>query len=127
MSTHVAERTADTIAPPLTEVPARDQQPGRTDAEIPHRVARRLLERFALIAFALYHVPLFLNNYPSLGGGGASDHGLAIRWGHVFAQPGMWVVRHVFHMSGPMPQAYQGDNGDVAEEFGRLFLAVVIA
>ena len=126
MSTHVAEPT-DAITPTLTGVPAPDRQAGETEAGTPQRVARRLLERFALIAFALYHLPLFLNNYPSLGGGGMSDHGLAIRWGHVFARPGMWVVRHVFQMTGPMPQAYQGDNGDVAEEFGRLFLAVVIA
>jgi hypothetical protein len=30
-------------------------------------------------------------------------------------------------MTGPMPSAYQGDNGDVGEEFGRLLLSVVIA
>src|SRR5262245_31009654 len=109
MSTHIAERTADTIAPPLTGAPTLEQ-PGAIDAEVPHRFARRLLERFALIAFGLYHLPLFLNNYPSLGGGGSAEEGLAIRWGHVFTQPGMWVVRHVFHMNGPMPRAYQGDN-----------------
>ena len=89
--------------------------------------ARRALERFGLIAFALYHLPLFLNNYPSLGGGGFSETGLAAQWGHVFTPPGVWVARHVFHMSGPMPGASQGDNGDVGEEFGRLLLAVVIA
>ncbi|HEX5054366.1 MAG TPA: hypothetical protein VFZ65_21485, partial [Planctomycetota bacterium] len=83
--------------------------------------------RFALLAFALYHLPLFVNNYPSLGGGGFDDTGLAAKWGHVFTPPGVWVARHVFQMTGPMPQAYQGDNGDVGAEFGRLLLAVVIA
>lgn len=89
-------------------------------------VARRALERFALVAFALYHLPLFLNNYPSLGGGGFNDTGLAPRWGHVFTPPGVWVARHILRLAGPMPRAYQGDNGDVAEEFGRLLLCVVI-
>ena len=89
-------------------------------------ILRRLIERFAFIAFALYHVPLFLNNYPSLGGGG-SEKGLAISWGHVFTRPGIWVARHLFHMTGPMPYANQGDNGDVGEEFGRLLLSIVIA
>ena len=73
-----------------------------------HSVARRLLERFALIAFGLYHVPLFLNNYPSLGGGGFNDDGLAPRWGHVFTPPGVWVARHVFHLTGPMPNRVSG-------------------
>ena len=89
-------------------------------------VVRRWIERFALVAFALYHLPLFLNNYPSLGGGGFDDKGLAAQWGHIFTPPGVWVARHLFHMDGPMPGAYQGDNGDVGEEFGRLLLAVVI-
>jgi uncharacterized membrane protein YphA (DoxX/SURF4 family) len=87
---------------------------------------RRAIERFALVVFALYHLPLFLNNYPSLGGGGFDDTGLAAQWGHVFTPPGVWVARHVFHMQGPMPSAYQGDNGDVGEEFGRLLLALVL-
>ena len=87
---------------------------------------RRLVERFAFIAFALYHLPLFLNNYPSLGGGG-SEKGLAVSWGHVFTPPGVWVARHVFHMTGPMPYANQGDNGDVGEEFARLLLSILIA
>lgn len=87
---------------------------------------RRAIERFALVALSLYHLPLFLNNYPSLGGGGFNDTGLAAQWGHVFTPPGVWVARHVFHMQGPMPSAYQGDNGDVGEEFGRLLLAVVL-
>ena len=91
-----------------------------------NQVLRRLAERFALIGFALYHLPLFLNNYPSLGGGG-SERGLAISWGHVFTPPGVWVAHHVFHVAGPMPNGYRGDNGDVAEEFGRLFIAFVIA
>jgi len=89
-------------------------------------LALRAIERFALITFGLYHLPLYLNNYPSLGGGGFSETGLAVRWGHVFTPPGVWVARHLFGMQGPMPGAYQGDNGDVGEEFGRLFLAVVI-
>jgi len=88
---------------------------------------RRFAERFALIAFALYHLPLFLNNYPTLGGGGMSDHGLAISWGHVYAPVGVWVARHVLHVTGPMPNAYQGDNGDTGEEYGRLLAAVVVA
>ncbi len=101
---------------------------GRAELETHDRfaLARRLAERFALIAFGLYHVPLFLNDYPSLGGGGFDDKGLALKWGHVFTPPGMWVARHVFHMTGAMPGAYQGDNGDVGEEFGRLLLAVAI-
>jgi hypothetical protein len=96
-------------------------------ASTPHCLARRVLERFGLIAFGLYHLPLFLNNYPSLGGCGLSDKGLSAAWGHVFTPPGVWVARHVFHMTGPMRSAYQGDNGDVGEEFGRLLLSVVIA
>ncbi len=88
---------------------------------------RRLLERFALIAFGLYHIPLFLNNYPSLGGGGFNDSGLAPRWGHVFTEPGIWVARVLFHMTGPMRGASSGDNGDVGEEFARLIIAVAIA
>jgi hypothetical protein len=105
--------------------------PGPTDnpvAPTPSAgILRRLVERFAFIAFALYHLPLFLNNYPSLGGGGTSEKGLAISWGHVFTPPGVWVARHLFHMTGPMPYAYQGDNGDVGEEFGRLLLSILIA
>ena len=97
------------------------------DASTPQSLARRVLERFGLIAFGLYHLPLFLNNYPSLGGGGFSDTGLSAAWGHVFTPPGVWVARHVFHMTGPMRSAYQGDNGDIGEEFGRLLLSVVIA
>lgn len=100
---------------------------GPADVAPPHGVLRRLAERFALIAFGLYHVPLFLNNYPSLGGGGMSDHGLAITWGRLFTPVGVWTARHVFHLTGPMPSAYQGDNGDVGEEFGRLLVAIVVA
>jgi len=88
--------------------------------------ARRLLERFALIAFGLYHLPLFLNNYPTLGGGGFSQDGLAVRWGHVFTAPGIWVARHLFHISGPMTRGSAGDNGDVSEEYARLLLCVVL-
>ena len=92
-----------------------------------HSVARRLIERFALVAFGLYHLPLFLNNYPSFGGGGMSEGGLAISWGHVFTVPGLWVAKNVFQITTPMPNGNRGDNGDVAEEFARLLLAVVIA
>ena len=97
----------------------------------PHGEAKglilRLLERFALVGFGLYHLPLFLNNYPSLGGGGGRDSGLAISWGHVFTPPGIWVAHHILHVAGAMPNGYRGDNGDVAEEFGRLLIAVVVA
>ena len=88
--------------------------------------ARLLLERFALIAFGLYHLPLFLNNYPTLGGGGMSQDGLAIQWGHVFTVPGIWVARNLFHITGPMARGSAGDNGDVSEEYARLLLCVVI-
>src|SRR5262245_51919270 len=88
---------------------------------------RRLLERFALIAFGLYHLPLFLNNYPTLGGGGGgSQDGLAVRWGHVFTVPGIWIARHLFQITGPMPRGSAGDNGDVSEEYARLLLCVVL-
>ena len=86
-------------------------------------VARRLLERFALIAFALYHVPLFLNNYPSLGGGGFNDTGLAPRWGRIFTIPSMWVAKTVFHIAAP--NGATGDNGDASEEYARLLICVV--
>lgn len=88
--------------------------------------AVKLLERFALIAFGLYHLPLFLNNYPSLGGGGMSEDGLAVRWGHVFTVPGIWIARNVFQITGPMARGSRGDNGDVSEEFARLLLSVVL-
>jgi len=90
-------------------------------------VARRLAARFALVAFGLYHLPLMLNNYPSLGGGGASDHGLAVSWGHVFGQVGLWVARHIFQYTADMPYALSGDNGDTVEEYCRLLVAVVVA
>jgi hypothetical protein len=121
----LTDPTTTTYAPPATP-PATAPDAGPTPAE-PHRVARRLIERFALIAFGLYHLPLFLNNYPSLGGGGMAEEGLALSWGRVYTPPGVWVARHVFHIAGPMPNAYRGDNGDFGEEFGRLLLAVVIA
>jgi hypothetical protein len=114
-----ASRTA-TIARPPADADVRP----RPDA---HPLIRRLGERFALIGFALYHLPLFINNYPSLGGGGMREGGLAISWGHVFTPPGIWVAHHVFHIAGAMPNGYRGDNGDVAEEFGRLLIAAVIA
>jgi hypothetical protein len=89
--------------------------------------ARRLAARFALLAFCFYHLPLILNDYPSLGGGGARDDGLSQRWGHVFGQVGLWVARHVFQLTGPMPSALSGDNGDTAEEYGRLLTGMVVA
>jgi hypothetical protein len=93
----------------------------------PHGLTRRLAERFALGAFGLYHLPLFLNNYPSLGGGsGGFSEGLAVRWGHVFTRPGIWLARVLFGMTGPMTMASAGDNGDVGEEFARLILSAVI-
>ena len=104
---------------------SRANQPVGPSVLAPHHLGRRLIERFALIAFGLYHLPLFLNNYPSLGGGGF-DSGLAVSWGHVFTPPGVWVAKHIFHVARISPSAYNGDNGDVGEEFGRLLLAVVI-
>jgi hypothetical protein len=45
----------------------------------------------------------------------------------VFGQVGLWVARNVFGMTGPMPYALSGDNGDTAEEYCRLLVGVVIA
>jgi hypothetical protein len=118
----IARSTSATLAPPASPTAARAADVSSRPTE---GIALRFLQRFVLIALGLYHVPLFLNNYPSLGGGGFND-GLAVRWGHVFTPPGVWIARHLFHMTGPMPTAYNGDNGDVGEEFGRLLLAVVI-
>jgi len=92
----------------------------------PRGLARRLVERFALVTFGLYHLPLFLNNYPSIGGGGVMSDGLAVTWGHVFTRPGIWLARILFHMTGPMTEALAGDNGDVGEEWARLILGVAI-
>ena len=125
MSTPVVEQPSELLAPTHVDPRSTDSRSIEITAATPHSLGRRLIERFALIAFGLYHLPLFLNNYPSLGGGGFSE-GLAVSWGHVFTPPGVWVARHVFHVTGPMPAAYNGDNGDVGEEFGRLLLAVVI-
>lgn len=110
----------------LPERASRGATPATPARSDDHRLRVRLVERFALVAFALYHLPLFLNNYPSLGGGGMSQTGLAISWGHVFTAPGIWVARHVFGLTGPMTSGIRGDNGDVAEEFARLLLAVVV-
>lgn len=88
-------------------------------------VGRRLAERFALIAFGLYHVPLFLNNYPSLGGGGFNDTGLAPRWGRIFTIPSLWVAQHVLGIANPTGAT--GDNGDTSEEYARLLICVVVA
>jgi hypothetical protein len=87
-------------------------------------LAMRFLERFALIAFALYHVPFFLNNYPSLGGGGFNDTGLAPQWGRVFTIPSIWVAKVVFHVAAP--GGATGDNGDTSEEYARLFICIVV-
>src|SRR4051794_27515268 len=89
-------------------------------------VWRRLIGRFALLAFALYHLPLVVNDYPSLGGGGFGN-GLSVRWGQVFGQVGLWVARHVFQRTGPMPDALRGDNGDTTAEYGRLLAGAAIA
>jgi hypothetical protein len=125
MST-IAPQTSPDLArfAPIAAPPHGDQTAAPT-ALAPQTLARRLIERFALIAFGLYHLPLFLNNYPTLGGGGFSE-GLAVSWGHIFTPPGVWVARHVLHATGPMPSGFNGDNGDVGEEFGRLLLAVAI-
>jgi hypothetical protein len=90
-------------------------------------VPRRFALRFALIAFGLYHLPLFLNNVPSFGGGGFRETGLAIDWGHVFGHVGVWVARTVFGVEGEIPGAFSGDNGDSIEEYCRLLVAVVLA
>src|SRR4051812_38004945 len=89
---------------------------------------RRFVERFALLAFAFYHVPLFVNAYPSLGGGGGgSETDLAVRWGHVFAPLGAWVAQHVLGLGPSGPDALSGDNGDVGEEYGRLLAGLLLA
>ena len=117
-------RNAAALTPTVERPLAQEGSPPSHDAK---GLLLRLAERFALIGFGLYHIPLFLNNYPSLGGGGMREEGLAISWGHVFTPPGIWVAHHVLHVAGAMPNGYRGDNGDVAEEFGRLLIAVVIA
>ena len=110
--------------PSTAAQPAVSNSAGRESRSV--SAGRRLLERFALIAFGLYHLPLFLNNYPTLGGGGFSEDGLAVRWGHVFTVPGIWIARHLFHITGPMPRGSAGDNGDVSEEYARLLLCVAL-
>lgn len=120
-------RVADTTT--FGPAPTSSGNPADATAPTPSRSAsRRFLARFALIAFGLFHVPLFLNNYPSLGGGGAPvEDGLAVRWGHVFTVPGIWVARTVLHVAKPNPASFRGDNADYGEEFGRLLLAIVVA
>jgi hypothetical protein len=83
MSTPVAERPADQTARTHLDTPSPGTPDVETRTATPHRLGRRLIERFALIAFGLYHLPLLLNNYPTLGGGGFSDNGLAVSWGLV--------------------------------------------
>jgi hypothetical protein len=73
---------------------------------------------------ALYHLPLFVNNYPSLGGGGFNDTGLAARWGRIFTIPSIWVAKVVFHIA--KPGGATGDNGDTSEEYARLLICVVV-
>lgn len=92
---------------------------------VPQGLTRRFAERFALVSFGLYHLPLFLNNYPSLGGGGFGE-GPAVRWGHIFTRPGIWLAQRLFGMTGPMIAGSEGDNGDVGEEFARLIIAVAV-
>ncbi|MDG6146496.1 hypothetical protein NF717_12705, partial [Lactococcus formosensis] len=61
-----ATRATTTHAPPL---PTSAFQAATSDVATvagPDSVAFRFLQRFALITLGLYHVPLFLNNYPSL-------------------------------------------------------------
>lgn len=113
---------ADVPPVPARRVPIEAAADGAPVAS----VGRRWLGRFALVAFALYHLPLLLNDYPSLGGGGFEE-GLSVTWGHVFGQVGLWIARHVFQLSGPMPDALRGDNGDTPEEYCRLLVGVVIA
>ncbi len=81
----------DPSPPPPAASPAeRQSDPANPAAPLPpHSLALRALERFAFIAFALYHLPLFVNNYPSLGGGGFNNTGLAPKWGHVFTPVGI--------------------------------------
>lgn len=126
MTTLIKEPTdsAPVLTPRLGRPPASAHAAPREHA---NGLILRLAERFALIGFALYHLPLYLNNYPSLGGGGMQEDGLAISWGHVFTQPGIWIAHHVFGIGGAMPNGSRGDNGDVAEEFARLLIAVVVA
>jgi len=125
MSTPVVERPPALLSATYVPPPSADSRIVETNTAAPHSLGRRLIERFALVVFGLYHLPLFLNDYPTFGGGGYSE-GLAVTWGHVFTPPGVWVARHVFHLTGPMTNAYIGDSGDVGEEFGRLLLAVLI-
>jgi hypothetical protein len=117
-------RMTDSANEPLAD--SSPLAPGLEPA-LTHSLPRRLLGRFALLAFALYHVPLFINDYPTFGGGGFRRDGLAHAWGHVFGQVGLWVARHVFGMTEPMPSALEGDNGDTAQEFCRLLVGVVLA
>ncbi len=120
----MVEHDRERVSPgPVQLVPI---EAARADEAPAASVGRRLIGRFALVAFALYHLPLLVNDYPSLGGGGFSE-GLSVTWGHVFGQVGLWVARHVFQRTGPMPDALRGDNGDTTAEYCRLLVAVLIA
>jgi hypothetical protein len=90
-------------------------------------VVRRFAARFALVAFGWYHVPQFLNDFPSLGGGGMGEDGIAVKWGHIFTRPFIWIAEHVFHLAANTPEAQLGDNGDTAAEYCRLLVGVVVA
>lgn len=96
-----------------------------TGAPFVHSLARRLATRFALLAFALYHIPLVLNAYPTLGGVDERDLGHA--WGRVFGQLGLWVARHVFGRTGDLSDALSGSVSDSSAEYGRLLVGVVLA
>lgn len=114
-----------TTTRPETPAFSNDSPAPEASVKLPRRsTIRTLLERFALIAFGLYHIPLFLNNYPSLGGGGFNDTGLAPRWGRVFTIPSIWVAKTVFHVA--KPGGATGDNGDTSEEYARLLICVVV-
>jgi hypothetical protein len=106
----------------MTAIPAETADPATSPG-----ILRRFALRFALLAFAAYHLPLLLNDYPTLGGDGFREEGLAHVWGHVFTWLGLWVARHVFHLTGDMSYAREGDNGDTAEEYCRLLVGVVVA
>ena len=113
-----------TIARAETSNLTYDPSVERPSVALPQSVIRRFAERFALIAFGLYHIPLFLNNYPSLGGGGFNDTGLAPLWGRIFTIPSIWVAKVVFHIA--KPGGATGDNGDASEEYARLLICVVV-
>lgn len=106
---------------------ATGSEPDAADPADTPGPGRRLLTRFALLAFGFYHVPLLLNDYPSLGGGGFDSSGIARSWGSIFGRLGLWIAQHVFGLTEDVQAALSGDNGDTAEEYCRLLLGVVVA